>query len=254
MILITGANGNVGREVVKQALALGLQIRATFQSPATAAQAPAGLEGVIMDFAEARDDSSSTGRSGKDSFDRTAGSGTIRTSRQISSKRSEHCGGKTHCQAFRFRWSGVDVYERTSRVGGEYRSFRRITIPRSCVLTVSRENYVNCDADTIRSQSVFYGCQGEGAVSVIDIRDIAAVAVIVLTATEHERKSYTLTEKILTNQQVAEKISGVAGRTIKYVDLPPAEFKKGILSTGASEWTANALVTPNVSIAREKRV
>jgi uncharacterized protein YbjT (DUF2867 family) len=50
MILITGASGNVGREVVKQALALGLNIRATFQLPAVAAQAPAGLEGVIMDY------------------------------------------------------------------------------------------------------------------------------------------------------------------------------------------------------------
>src|ERR1039458_6404510 len=52
MILITGASGNVGREVVKQALAVGLKIRATFQSPAVAAQAPAGLEGVIMDYAK----------------------------------------------------------------------------------------------------------------------------------------------------------------------------------------------------------
>jgi len=52
MILITGASGNVGREVVKQALAVGLKIRATFHSPAVAAQAPAGLEGVIMDYAK----------------------------------------------------------------------------------------------------------------------------------------------------------------------------------------------------------
>ena len=50
MILITGASGNVGREVVKQALAVGLKIRATFKSPAAAANAPAGLEGVIMDY------------------------------------------------------------------------------------------------------------------------------------------------------------------------------------------------------------
>jgi len=47
MILITGANGNVGREVVKQALTVGLTIRATFRSPETAAKAPAGLDGVI---------------------------------------------------------------------------------------------------------------------------------------------------------------------------------------------------------------
>jgi uncharacterized protein YbjT (DUF2867 family) len=52
MILITGASGNVGHEVVKQALAVGLNIRAAFHSPAAAAKAPAGLEGVIMDYAK----------------------------------------------------------------------------------------------------------------------------------------------------------------------------------------------------------
>jgi len=51
-ILITGASGNVGREVVKQALAVGLKIRATFQSPDIAAKAPAGLEGVMIDYAK----------------------------------------------------------------------------------------------------------------------------------------------------------------------------------------------------------
>jgi FlaA1/EpsC-like NDP-sugar epimerase len=40
VILITGASGNVGREVVKQALTLGLTVRATFQSPGVAAKAP----------------------------------------------------------------------------------------------------------------------------------------------------------------------------------------------------------------------
>src|ERR1035437_6931436 len=52
MILITGASGNVGREVVKQALAVGIKIRATFRTPAVAARAPAGLEGVVMDYAK----------------------------------------------------------------------------------------------------------------------------------------------------------------------------------------------------------
>src|SRR6266852_6124134 len=54
MILITGASGNVGGEVLKQALAVGLKIRATFQSPDKAAKAPAGMEGVIMDYASRR--------------------------------------------------------------------------------------------------------------------------------------------------------------------------------------------------------
>ncbi|PYX54098.1 MAG: hypothetical protein DMG73_19640 [Acidobacteria bacterium] len=105
------------------------------------------------------------------------------------------------------------------------------------------QNLVNYDAGTIRSQNAFYGCQGNGAVSVIDIRDIAAVAVIVLVATGHEGKSYSLTgSEALTNGHVAEKISRIAGRQINYVDLAPAEFKKAILSGGMPEWSADALV------------
>ncbi len=33
------------------------------------------------------------------------------------------------------------------------------------------QNLVNYDAGTIRSQTAFYGCQGKGAVSMVDIRD-----------------------------------------------------------------------------------
>ena len=76
MILITGASGNVGREVVKQALAVGLKIRATFQSPAVAAKAPAGLEGVIMDYAKPENDSCSIARGGEDFSGWTAGAGS----------------------------------------------------------------------------------------------------------------------------------------------------------------------------------
>jgi uncharacterized protein YbjT (DUF2867 family) len=105
------------------------------------------------------------------------------------------------------------------------------------------QNLVNYNAGTIGSQNAFYGCQGNGTVSIVDIRDIAAVAVIVLAATGHEGKSYALTGgEALTNEQVAEKISHVAGRKISYVDLPPAELKKGMLSTGAPEWSADALL------------
>jgi uncharacterized protein YbjT (DUF2867 family) len=81
------------------------------------------------------------------------------------------------------------------------------------------QNLVNYHAGTIRSQNAFYGCQGNGAVGIVDIRDIAAVAVIVLAATGHEGKSYALIGgEALTNEQVAKKISGVAGRKISYVD------------------------------------
>jgi uncharacterized protein YbjT (DUF2867 family) len=105
------------------------------------------------------------------------------------------------------------------------------------------QNLVNYNAGTIRSQDTFYGCQGDGAVSMVDLRDVAAVAVIVLAASGHDGKSYTLTGgEALNNEQVAGKISRVVGREISYMDLPPAELKKAMLSAGTPEWSADALV------------
>src|SRR5437016_13908989 len=77
------------------------------------------------------------------------------------------------------------------------------------------QNLVNYNAGTIRSQNAFYGCQADGAVSGIDIRDIAAVAGIILSATGHEGNSYELTGgEALTNSQTAEKISRAVGREV----------------------------------------
>lgn len=49
MILITGAGGNVGGEVLKQIAQTGAHVRAAFQSPKKAA-APAGVEIAILDY------------------------------------------------------------------------------------------------------------------------------------------------------------------------------------------------------------
>src|SRR5271167_5033195 len=50
MILITGASGNAGQEVLKQIAQSGHKVRAAFQSASKAAAAPASVETVIMDY------------------------------------------------------------------------------------------------------------------------------------------------------------------------------------------------------------
>ncbi len=241
MILITGASGNVGREVVKQALAVGLKIRATFQSPAVAAKAPAGLEGVIMDYA--KPDTIRPALHGVEKIFlvgpplRDLPAFEANFIKEVSAAgRRQHVvklsalGGRESMFPSQHR----DSEENIEASGLPYTFLR----PNGFM-----QNLVNYDAGAIRSQNAFYGCQGNGAVSVVDIRDIAAVAVIVLAATGHEGKSYALTGgEALTNEQVAEKISRVAGRKISYVDLPAAELKKGILSTGTPGWSADALL------------
>lgn len=240
MILITGASGNVGREVVKQALAVGLKIRATFQSAAVAAQAPAGLQGVIMDYSQPE-----TVRAALQGVEKIFLVGP--PTRDLPALEANFvkevlAAGRTHIvklSALGGRQSTFPSGHRESEENIEASGLPYTFLRANGFM----QNLVNYSAGSIRAQNAFYGCQGEGAVSMIDIRDIAAAAVIVLAATGHEGKSYSLTGgEALTNQQVAEKLSEVAGRKINYVDLPPAELKKGILASGASEWSADALV------------
>lgn len=105
------------------------------------------------------------------------------------------------------------------------------------------QNFVTYNAGTIQAQSAFYAAQGNGAVSHIDIRDIAATAVAVLSESGHVGKAYTLTgPEALTNDQIAEKLSRVAGRSIRYVSLSPEELKQALLAAGMPEWSVNAIL------------
>ncbi len=223
MILITGASGTVGHEVLKQALALGLNIRATFQSSAVASKAPAGLEGVIMDY-------------NKPETIRTALRGVEKIFLVGPSVRDLPALEANFIKEVRA--TGRQHIVKLSALGG-----RESMFPSGHRDSEDMQNLVNYNAGTIRTQNAFYGSQGKGAVSLVDIRDIAAVTVIVLAATGHEGKSYSLTGgEALTNEQVAEKISRVARREITYKDLPPVEFKKALVSSGTQEWSVDALV------------
>jgi uncharacterized protein YbjT (DUF2867 family) len=105
------------------------------------------------------------------------------------------------------------------------------------------QNMVFYNGQSIRTQNTFYGSQGDGKVSHIDLRDIAAVAVKALTEDGHSGKVYTLTgPEALTNARIAEILSAQLGREIKYVDLPPGQMKQALLSVGTPEWNANAIL------------
>ncbi len=240
MILITGASGTVGSEVLKQAAAARLEIRAAYTSPEKSKAAPAGVETVLMDYAKPE---------------------SIRTALRGIEKvfivgppapNVADLEGKLVDQA---KDSGVKHIVKLSAMGGRSAIFPGLHRDSEEHIEASgvpwtflrpngfMQNFVNYNAGTINSQSAFYGAQGDGAVSHIDVRDIAAVAVKVLSGSGHEGKAYTLTgPEALTNVQVAEKLSRAVGRTIRYVDLAPDSFKQALLAAGLPEWSANALL------------
>jgi uncharacterized protein YbjT (DUF2867 family) len=84
-----------------------------------------------------------------------------------------------------------------------------------------------------------YAASKDSRVSPVDVRDIAAVTVAVLTGTEHEGKTYVLTgPESLSYADVAEKFSKALRRKVTYVDVSREAAKKALLDAGAPEWFA----------------
>jgi uncharacterized protein YbjT (DUF2867 family) len=97
-------------------------------------------------------------------------------------------------------------------------------------------------ARQIASTGAIYQATGDGRASLIDTRDIAAVAARALTEEGHEGKSYLLTgPEALSYRDVAERLSAALGRQINYVPLTPEQFREGARAQGLPDWLLDAL-------------
>ncbi len=95
--------------------------------------------------------------------------------------------------------------------------------------------------EPIKSDGVFGLPVGDANVSVIDTRDIAACAAAVLSEDGHDGQAYLLTgPEALSFQQQADVLSNVLGRSIHHEDITPEEHKRRLLSFGQSEAYADA--------------
>jgi uncharacterized protein YbjT (DUF2867 family) len=105
------------------------------------------------------------------------------------------------------------------------------------------QNVVAFFAPTIRTQGVFYSSMQNARSSFIDVRDIAAVAAKALAGGEHAGKVYELNgPEALNCTELAGRISKVAGRAVKYIDIPMDAQKKAMLDQTMPEWLVTALL------------
>ena len=75
----------------------------------------------------------------------------------------------------------------------------------------------------------------DAGISYIDVRDIAAVAAVALTTDGHAGKAYTLTgPQSLDHDAIAGRISHAAGKPIRYVPISEDDARGALLSAGLS--------------------
>jgi uncharacterized protein YbjT (DUF2867 family) len=101
------------------------------------------------------------------------------------------------------------------------------------------QNFVNRSGQTIKNQNAFYFPAGDGKISFVDVRDVAVVAAEVLTknGSQHLNKVYDITgPKALSHSQVAEILSEETGKSISYVDISEEDARKGMKKMGMEDW------------------
>ncbi|MGB8101097.1 MAG: SDR family oxidoreductase [Nitrososphaeraceae archaeon] len=109
------------------------------------------------------------------------------------------------------------------------------------------QNFVNYFGETIKNQNAIHIPAGEGKVSFVDVRDIASVAVALLTRNDaqYTNKAYTITgQEVLSYGQAAEILSKELGRTISYIDIPEPDARKAMMKMGMEDWLIDAMMEP----------
>lgn len=99
-------------------------------------------------------------------------------------------------------------------------------------------------ADGVRQAGAIFVPAAGAKIAMIDPRDIAEVAAIVLTGNGHDGRSYRLTgPAAVTFDDVAEQLSAVIGRPVGFVPVPDDAAVAQLVGAGAPEWFATNLVT-----------
>ena len=104
--------------------------------------------------------------------------------------------------------------------------------------------------DTI-AQGQLFAPIGASKVSLVDVRDIAAVAFEALTAPGHAGRSYDITgPEALTHAEIAARIGNAIGADVAFVEIPPEAMRDAAIQVGFLPWQADGLIEDYAHYAR----
>ncbi|MDH6213411.1 NAD(P)H-binding protein [Streptomyces pseudovenezuelae] len=248
MILVTGATGTIGSEVVRQLAARGEKVRALSRDPA-GAQVPSGVEtapGHHRDRASV--EAAMTGAEaaflvgvfGPDDAEHDRG--LVAAARAAGVRRivklSAIGTGDPRLGAGDPDVGGFGTWhlhgEEAVRASG-----LEWTILRPSNFASNTLSW----AQSVRDGTPALNMMGAGKQGVVDPRDIAEIAVAALLDPRHSGRTYTLTgPETLSAHEQAAVLGEVLGRPVALQDLSPEERREQLLAAGLGEVYADGLV------------
>ncbi len=231
MILVTGATGTVGSEVVEQLLAAGQRVRVLARNPAKAAKFGAGVE-VVQGDLEKPETLPAAFTDIEKVFLLSAGHEIAR----LEGHAIDAAKKASVKHVVKLSAEGA-AYDPAIQLGHWHRESEKNLEESGLAWTILRPG--NFDTNTLRwapsiqAQGLVFHITGDGKSTPIDPRDIAAVAVTALTTPGHEGKIYELTgpEALSVAEQVA-KISKAIDKPLQAIDTPEAAARSAMLAEG----------------------
>ncbi len=228
MILVTGANGNVGGEIVRQLISAGHGIRAMLRTRANVADLPAHVEIAIGDFAD------------RGSLKRAVDG--VEALYMTSFEHPELLGLQSNLITVA-RDAGVRVMVRLSGMGADPHAPQTVMRNHGLCdrqLADSGLGYVLLRPNWFYQNFLYYMPQGvmslpagDGRTSFIDVRDIAAVAVAALTDRKHLGNGFVLTgPEALSHGEAARILSEGIGKPFVFEDVTDETWRAKAARSG----------------------
>ena len=244
MILITGATGANGREIVRELSARGATFRALVRpgSQSAAFEGQVGVDVVAGDF----EDRASLQRA-LENVDRAfllTPSSERAQAQQLGFVETAQAEGVKHLVVLSQLAAREDspvrflryhaAVEKAVQDSGMAWTFLRPNLYMQGLLQFKQ---------MIQATGAFAAAIGDARVSLVDVRDNAAAAAAALTGSGHDGRIYNLTgPEALTHAELAQQLTSATGRTIAFKDVSEQQMADGLRKAGMPAWQVDGLL------------
>ena len=242
-ILVTGATGNIGAHVVAELRRRGHDVRAFTRSPERAvAKLGSGIDIAAGDFA-----------------DPTTVRAAVQGMNLLVLSSSNHPAQAEHeaIVIAEAKHAGVQHIVKLSTVGAEVgatpaffdahgraeEQLRRSGLPHVILQSSFYMTNIFGAAESVKAAKKIFAPLAGARISMIDPRDVAAVAAAALVTDRFDGQTLQLTgPEAITYERVVDVLSEVTRNRVEFIPIPDDVARQSLLASGIPEWFADQIV------------